>query len=72
MKIEEGPVLGVPCRDCGAYALRLEFRTELHARPLGTWSLSGNQLKTSAVEVQWPWMVCHSCKSECKGKIDDE
>lgn len=56
---------GVQCTACGAVG-QLRIETRLEARPLGTWSLSGNNLKTSAIE--WPWMVCDACKAECKGK----
>lgn len=46
----------VPCPRCQNTTLVVEDRLE--ARPLGTWSLSGAQLKTSA--VAWPYAVCHT------------
>lgn len=48
------PLAGVPCPTCGELTLRIETRFE--TRPLGTWSLAGRQLKTSA--VRWPYAVC--------------
>jgi len=68
MTDKTNPFAGIPCRDCGDAVLRLEYRTTLVAKPLGTWSLAGVQDKRSAVEIDWPWCVCDSCKAECKGK----
>jgi hypothetical protein len=63
--IREGPVRG-PCRDCGpAGKLRIVHR--LVARPIGTFSLAGAQMKVSA--YWWPWMVCDNCGGESKGKF---
>lgn len=50
----ERQVAAIPCPRCGH--TRLRFTTKLESKPLGTWSISGNQLKTSAVE--WPYVVC--------------
>lgn len=50
----EEQVAATPCPRCGSSQLR--FTTRLVSRPLGSWSLSGNQPKTSAVE--WPYVVC--------------
>lgn len=61
------PDLGdVPCRNCGAYGLRIE--TRLEALPIGTYSLAGQQMKIAARE--WPWMVCDNCKRESRGKVE--
>lgn len=62
------PFAGIPCRECGHAELRLEMRPRLISRPLGTWSLSGAQIKTSAREIQWPWCVCDHCGAESEGK----
>lgn len=43
-----------PCPVCRQLTLRFTMRLE--AKPLGTWSLAGQQLKSSAVE--WPYVVC--------------
>lgn len=49
----------VTCRYCETTgAARTEWRTRLVARPFGTWSLSGQQIKSSATVAWWPWMVC--------------
>lgn len=56
----------IACTKCGSRLLRIEIRLE--AKPIGTWSLSGNQMKTVAEE--WPYMVCDGCGSECRGKVD--
>lgn len=53
----------VPCKHCASKSLRVELRLE--AKPLGTWSLSGAQMKTVASE--WPWMVCDNCHRESRG-----
>lgn len=43
------------CPECKAIGtLRVEVR--LRALPLGTWSLSGSQMKFSA--QNWPYLVC--------------
>lgn len=63
------PLAGVPCVKCGALALRVEARDELVARPIGTYSLAGAQLKTSVVERSWPWAVCDGCGGESRGKL---
>lgn len=57
----------VQCTACGAIgSLRIE--TRLEAKPFGTFSLAGVQTKT--VLQNWPWMVCDSCRAECRGKRD--
>lgn len=54
------------CTRCGTQdSLKVEYRLE--AQPVGSFSLSGNQMKFSAIE--WPWLVCTSCDAECKGKL---
>lgn len=62
------PFTGVLCVRCGVAALTLVWKLE--ARPLGTFSLAGVQLKVSARE--WPYCVCDptlgGCGAECRGK----
>lgn len=60
-----GPML---CGACGAKELRIEYRETLQVRPLGTFSLSGSQMKFSGNMVRWPWVVCKACGAEGKGK----
>lgn len=62
----EDQVAAIPCPRCGESRLRVT--TKLESRPIGTWSLSGNQLKTSAVE--WPYVVCdnETCDFEKRAK----
>lgn len=50
----EAALARVPCPRCDNRTLTLEEKLE--ARPLGTWSLAGRQVKTSA--VWWPYAVC--------------
>ena len=59
----------VPCPTCGNRTLVVELRLE--ARPLGTHSLSGTQLKTSA--RQWPYAVCTTggCDFVKRAKVVD-
>lgn len=63
----EDQVREVPCPTCGRLTLR--FTTKLEPRPLGTWSLAGQQPKTSAVE--WPYVVCDgdACDFEQRAKL---
>jgi hypothetical protein len=62
------PLAGVPCRDCAVPALRVEWRTVLVAKPVGSHSLAGMQPKVAAEEKPWPWAVCDNCGGESKGK----
>lgn len=40
------------------------------AKPIGSFSLSGQTMKFSAIKetVDWPWAVCDNCKRESRGK----
>ena len=63
----------VQCVYCGTLgAVRFEWREKLIAKPLGTFSITGAQMKTVARAVQWPWAVCRSdlggCGHESEGK----
>lgn len=62
MDDDDNPFRGIPCRECGNAALRLEWRFKVP----GPFSLSGNQIKLSV--VPWPWCVCDHCGTECEGK----
>src|SRR5580693_4085319 len=60
------------CKHCGpGFALRIEMREELQAKPLGSFSLAGNQLKFSTIKHDWPWAVCDNCKRESRGTLGD-
>lgn len=56
------------CTRCGVPALEIFWKLEF--KPLGTWSLSGSNLK--AVATTWPWMRCVAarggCGAECRGR----
>jgi len=53
------------CKYCGPeFPLRIERRLE--ARPIGSFSLAGAQMKLSARE--WPYAVCDGCGRESRGK----
>lgn len=59
------------CRFCGPeHPLRIEWREQIELKPLGSFSLAGNQMKASALKRDWPWAVCDNCKRESKGKYD--
>lgn len=63
----------VPCTKCQLPGgLRIEMRTEVEAKPLGSYSLAGEQVKVSAHVSDRPWMVCDLCNAECKGKRDTD
>ena len=55
---------GQTCPECEHKGLRIEWRLE--AKPVGSFSLSGAQMKFSAAKV--PWLVCPGCGVESKGK----
>lgn len=55
-----------PCPACGQLTLDIEMR--LLAKPLGTYSLSGRQMKFSAYE--WPYLFCRSCGISAPAKRD--
>lgn len=54
----------VPCPVCEEFALVIEMRLE--SKPLGTFSVSGMQLKTSA--YNWPYLVCKNCGVTARAK----
>jgi len=60
-----------PCPSCGRHELRLKLLLE--ALPLGSHSLSGDQLKVSAQE--WPYAVCGTSDCDFRQRatlIDDK
>lgn len=71
-RVEPNPLAGVACVYCGVADLRVELRPRITARPLGTWSLAGAQLKTSAVQTMWPHGVCGNCGHVSEGKPPDK
>lgn len=60
----EPDVSEVPCPACGQQTLVIEMRLE--AKPHGTYSLAGQQMKIAATE--WPWIKCTNCQIEARGK----
>jgi len=59
------------CKYCGPeQALRIEMREEFEAKPLGSFSLAGAQIKFSATKREWPYAVCDGCGRESRGKVD--
>lgn len=65
----EDPVIESPCPACGEITLKIQWREELIARALGTWSLPGSQPKTSASMRPWPYLVCDECAFEERAKV---
>lgn len=55
---------GADCRYCSHHGLSLEMRLE--SKPLGTWSLSGMQMKVIA--THHPYAVCPSCGHASRGE----
>ena len=51
------------CPGCGHEGLRIEWR--LAARPVGSYSLSGAQMKVSATRK--PVLICDGCGAEAEG-----
>lgn len=64
----EEMVEGTPCPHCGEKTLELSWR--IVAKPLGSFSLSGSQLKFSANEI--PFIQCLACGSSGEGNIARE
>lgn len=58
-----------PCPNCGQQG-GLTIGPRLEARPLGTWSLAGAQLKTSA--VQRLGLGCTLCGMLVLGDLDED
>lgn len=56
--------LGAYCRHCGSADTWIEWRVE--ARPLGSYSLAGAQVKASARE--WPYAACGECGHVSRGE----
>lgn len=54
------------CKEVGG----LFMSAQLVAQPLGTWSLSGSQIKTPA-EIT-PFLKCANCTYSLAGKFDGE
>lgn len=60
----EPDVSTTACPACGEQRLEIEYRLE--AKPLGSYSLAGHQVKVAA--SGWPWLVCRNCGVEARGK----
>jgi hypothetical protein len=56
-----------PCPWCGNRTLHIG--EELRAKPIGSYSLSGTQMKVSA--YTFPILVCHACGLEVEGRYED-
>ena len=55
----------------GCYAKgTLKIISRLQAKPIGEFSLAGNQMKVSAREV--PVLVCRACEHEVVGRFEDD
>lgn len=48
----------------------LTIQMRLEAKPLGTWSSAGGQIKVAA--SNWPWLVCSDCPFQEKGRLVEE
>lgn len=59
---------GTACKYCNSTDLRIEYREKIIAKPIGSFSLAGAQVKFSGHKVDWPWMVCGGCHHESEGK----
>lgn len=65
MKLDEAT-----CPECGAGPGVLSIKITLVAKPLGSHSLSGAQMKVSANEV--PILVCRECDLALAGWFDGD
>lgn len=57
------------CPVCSEKAFWIDMRETLVAKPIGTFSLAGQQPKVSAIAGVWPWIVCGNCGFEEKAKV---
>lgn len=64
-----GTIHRTPCPQCKEIG-GLFLSAQLVAQPLGTWSLSGSQIKTPA-EIT-PFLKCVNCTFSLAGKFDGE
>lgn len=64
-----GTIHRTPCPQCNEVG-GLFLSAQLVAQPLGTWSLSGGQIKTPA-EIT-PFLKCANCTFSLAGKFDGE
>ncbi len=72
MSVELGKVIeDTPCPGCGEFGLFIELRDRFFARPLGSFSLAGMQVKASAVKTQWPYLVCGECGISAPAKSSE-
>lgn len=62
-----GSITRTACPKCGAIGY-LHIEAKMVAKPLGTWSLSGNQVKT--VAGMKPFLKCHNCDLDIQGDWD--
>lgn len=58
-------LVGACCRHCGSADTWLEVRLE--PKPVGTWSLAGQQTKVAA--AVWPYLVCDGCGHVSRGQV---
>ena len=61
-----------PCPQCGAVELRIEWQDGLRAKPLGSFSLSGQQMKVSAIRTRVPVLLCGGCDLRVVGTVEVE
>jgi len=65
MKLNE-----TPCPKCGAEPPTLIIEERFHAKPMGTYSLAGGQVKTSGWML--PTLMCKNCDLHIAGKYDED
>lgn len=64
-----GTISKTPCPKCHEVG-GLFMSAELVAQPVGTWSLSGSQIKTPATIK--PYLKCAHCTLKIAGEFDGE
>lgn len=63
----------ITCPVCGHVGFRVEYRKRMVAKPLGTFSLAGQQDKVSAVEEEVPAIICEGagCDVQSEGRVQE-
>lgn len=57
------------CKYCNTVGkIRIEWRERFVPKPMGTWSLAGQQMKMTGTMVNWPYAICDACGHESEGK----
>ena len=66
-RVVPNPLVDATCRHCDTHGM-IYVELRLEARPVGSFSLSGAQVKVSA--SGHPYAVCAACGHESRGEVE--